>query len=91
MNVTSTMQEITVLYQENHAGTFNGCLETIMRSLDQLIMDKVRELVPNVVLDHRTQLGHCLTFLRGQAQDFIISGINGSYFLLKKLQILPKS
>jgi len=68
------MQTFAVLYQENHGGTFNGVLETIHLSLEEFLKDKLRELIPNVVLDHRTQAGYIVSFLRGQSKDFYVLG-----------------
>ena len=56
----------------NHGGTFNGCLETIHRSLEDFVKEKVQQLIPAVRLDHRTPLGKCLAFLQGNAKRFIV-------------------
>jgi hypothetical protein len=69
------MNEFVVLSQENHAGTFNGFMESVALSLEQFIKNEVRKRIPDVVLDHRTPLGKCQDYLLGVRTRFTIQSM----------------
>lgn len=72
LNRQDIMDEFHVLYDKNHGGTFNGCLETLHISLEEFLKDKVRELIPTIQLDYRTSLGKCFRFLKGDNEKFFV-------------------
>ena len=68
---TQMDERFAVLVEQNHAGTFNGCLETIGKSLEQFVTGVLVEHYPTVVLDHRTMLGKRFGVLRGNTEKLI--------------------
>ena len=71
------MEEFQVFCDENYGGTFNGCPETLHLSLEQFIKTRVRTAIPNVILDHRTPLVHCFSYLRGNDERFFYRNAAG--------------
>lgn len=71
--------EFAVIYEENHAGTFNGVLETVGRSLEDWVNRQITHYVPGVVLDHRTNMHTKTSFLRGQDAYFMVQGATPSF------------
>lgn len=68
------VQEFSVLYKQNHGGTFNGVLETLNKSLEDWVNQRIRAVIPNVILDFRTNMNTKIQFLRGEEMRFWVNG-----------------
>ena len=66
--------EFAVLYAANHAGTFNGVLETLHKSLEQWVDERMQRLVPGIILDYKTNMQKKLSFLRGHEARLWVGG-----------------
>lgn len=64
-NKDNLMEYFGNQYNPDHAGTFNGCMETLHRVLDEWLKNQVVQRVPNIKLDNLT-LGTCFKFLDGK-------------------------
>eukprot|EP00039_Didymoeca_costata_P018884 m.335378 g.335378 ORF g.335378 m.335378 type:complete len:303 (-) comp17581_c0_seq1:175-1083(-) len=65
MDMAGVESQLAVMYMNAHAGTFNGCMETLAVSLEQFLKDQVKVRFPNVVIDHRTSLATLVNILSG--------------------------
>ncbi len=75
------LEQFSVLYLENHGGTFNGCLDSIHLSLEQFINLQVKQLVTTAIFDYRTSMNVKFTFLRGQAKRLWVTRMLSLHFL----------
>jgi hypothetical protein len=80
LTTVDIVTEFDVLCQKNHGGTFNEFIEAVTLWLEQYINNKVKELIPDVVLDYRISLNTSLEYLFGQQTHFIVKGTR-TYFI----------
>lgn len=91
LNQSDIIDEFNVLHDQYHAGTFNGCLETLHQSLEHFIKSKVQQCIPGVVLDYRTMLSKCFRFLAGEREKFFVNaGLAETYQFYQRASIFTQ-
>ena len=72
INTSTVMETFDVLYDKNHGGTFNGCLETLYLSLERFIKELVLSEIPNIVFDKPPYptTGKLFSYLKGSEEKF---------------------